>query len=202
MSSMIYVPQTPPSIDPREVLRYAGADFADEVMREIANSAIAVCQKNASYRLVYRHLPITDFGENSVTLGEGFRLEGALVSKYLADCKGAYILVATVGSGIDRMITAASVRGMSEGLFADAAGSAAVEALLDAFCARIDINSMPKPRISPGYGDFSLENQLCIFKLLNAEKLLGTCLNDSLLISPSKSVSALVGTGKETSCLI
>lgn len=202
MSCMIYIPEKLPYIDPKEVLRYAGADPGSDFMLKSAENAILICSKYASYRLVYRHMKITSVDSNSVTLDNTFVLYGSLVSKYLMGCKGAYVLVATVGSGIDRAIAAASVRSTYEGLFADAAGSAAVEAFLNDFCDRIDNQSLPKPRISPGYGDFPLDNQVSIFKLLNAEKTLGTYLNDSLLISPSKSVTALVGTGKDISCLI
>lgn len=199
---MIYIPKDLISIDPKEVLRYAGADRNDSKMLKFANDAILICDNKASYRLVYRHLKITSFGTEEVTLDNTLVLRGTLVQRYLADCKGAYVLIGTAGNEIDRAIAGATVRSVSEGLFVDAAGSAAVEALLDNFCRHIDKESEPKTRISPGYGDFSLQNQISIFKLLNAEKMLGTYLNDSLLISPSKSVSALVGTGKETSCLI
>ncbi len=199
---MIYVPKQIPKIDPHEVLRFAGAKMADEALLQQAENAIVRIQSAAVWRLIYQHLPITQMCDTSVTLGDGFVLIGTLPVKYLSDCKGAYILIGTVGQGVDRTIAACGVRSLSQGLFADASGSAAVEALLDDFCQHIAKESQPKPRISPGYGDFPLENQLSVFKLLDASKLLGVCLNDSLLISPSKTVSAIVGTRKVTSCLI
>ena len=50
-------------------------------------------------------------------------------------------------------------------------------------------------RYSPGFGDLSLENQKKVFALLNPQKYIGVTLNDSLLMSPSKSVTAIVGIG-------
>ena len=50
-----------------------------------------------------------------------------------------------------------------------------------------------RPRFSAGYGDFKVENQRLFFEYLESTKLLGLTLNDSYLMSPSKSVTAIVG---------
>ena len=52
-----------------------------------------------------------------------------------------------------------------------------------------------RPRFSPGYGDFPLEAQESVFKALDCHRKIGLALNDSLLMSPSKSVTAIVGLG-------
>ena len=51
----------------------------------------------------------------------------------------------------------------------------------------------PVPRFSPGYGDFPLEAQKDIFRTLDCSRKIGLTLNESLLMSPSKSVTAIVG---------
>ena len=48
-------------------------------------------------------------------------------------------------------------------------------------------------RFSPGYGDFDIGFQKEIFKLLNCPKNIGLSLCDSFIMSPSKSVSAIIG---------
>ena len=50
-----------------------------------------------------------------------------------------------------------------------------------------------KPRFSPGYGDLPLEMQVEILKILDAQKIMGLYLNDSYLITPSKTVTAIIG---------
>lgn len=50
-----------------------------------------------------------------------------------------------------------------------------------------------KMRFSPGYGDFSLTHQTDFFRLLQLEKNLGMSLNSALLMSPSKSITAVIG---------
>ena len=50
-----------------------------------------------------------------------------------------------------------------------------------------------RPRFSPGYGDLPLDFQKEFLKITDASRKLGISLNDSLLMSPSKSVTAIIG---------
>jgi cobalamin-dependent methionine synthase I len=53
-----------------------------------------------------------------------------------------------------------------------------------------------RPRYSPGYGDLSLTVQTDISRILNMPKEIGVSLTDTLLMTPSKSVTALIGVAK------
>ena len=48
-------------------------------------------------------------------------------------------------------------------------------------------------RYSPGYGDLPLETQTAVFKALDCERTIGVTLTESLLMRPSKSVTAVIG---------
>ena len=48
-------------------------------------------------------------------------------------------------------------------------------------------------RYSPGYGDFPLECQPGLFRLLGVQRNIGVTLTDSLLMLPTKSVTAVIG---------
>ena len=48
-------------------------------------------------------------------------------------------------------------------------------------------------RFSPGYGDLPLEMQREVCAVLNMPKEIGVSLTDTLLMTPSKSVTAIVG---------
>ena len=76
-----------------------------------------------------------------------------------------------------------------------AIGAERIEAVCDCFCDEIkkEFVCSLKPRFSPGYGDLSLETQKQLFSILDCERQLGISLNSSLLMSPSKSVTAFVG---------
>ncbi len=79
-----------------------------------------------------------------------------------------------------------------------AIGAERIESLCDMFCGELaetyakDGMSL-RPRFSPGYGDLPLEAQKSVFKALDCHRKIGLALNDSLLMSPSKSVTAIVG---------
>ena len=55
------------------------------------------------------------------------------------------------------------------------------------------------PRFSPGYGDLRLDHQKDWFRLLDISKQIGIELTDSLLMVPTKSVTALIGIGFDRS---
>jgi cobalamin-dependent methionine synthase I len=81
-----------------------------------------------------------------------------------------------------------------------ALGSERVESLCDAFEGylkeRLGEGIALRPRFSPGYGDLSLEFQREVFTLLDCPRSLGISLSESLLMTPEKSVTALIGIKK------
>ena len=54
-----------------------------------------------------------------------------------------------------------------------------------------------RPRYSPGYGDLSLSRQADFFRLLELPKRLGLSLNEHFIMTPSKSVTAVIGISAE-----
>lgn len=56
-----------------------------------------------------------------------------------------------------------------------------------------------RPRFSPGYGDLPLEFQREFLQILETPKKIGVTLTDSLLMMPSKSVTAIIGISREDS---
>lgn len=131
--------------------------------------------------------------------------ESTLAASYLAGCAGAVFFVATAGFGTDRLTARYKSTRPSYALAVSAAGTALVEALCDTFCH--ELPQMPagrnpfsgraglhyKTRISPGYGDFPLSCQPAILTRLDAYRRLGIRLSDQLLMTPAKSVTAVIG---------
>ena len=70
-----------------------------------------------------------------------------------------------------------------------------IELLADAFEKELSKTGsvILKERFSPGYGDLSIECQKEIFSALECSRKIGVSLNESLLMSPSKSISAIIG---------
>ena len=112
----------------------------------------------------------------------------------------AVLFGATVGLELDRLIARHSRLQPVKALTFQAIGAERVEALCDAFCADIrrqvqEQGCCTKMRFSPGYGDVPLTLQRDIFRVLDCARQIGLTLNGSLLMTPSKSVTAIVGIG-------
>ena len=50
-----------------------------------------------------------------------------------------------------------------------------------------------RPRFSPGYGDFSILHQKNILELLDAPRKIGLTVTESFMMTPTKSVTAIIG---------
>ena len=60
-----------------------------------------------------------------------------------------------------------------------------------------------RPRFSPGYGDFSILHQKDILAMTDAAKKIGLTMTDSSMLTPVKSVTALIGLSrKQENCHI
>lgn len=191
MNAVLHTYPTLPFCE-REILRYAAyRGTPDESIRKLLAESINMVQ--LSYKVCYQLVPITVSGE-SCTLGP-ITLHSHQLAHVLSDCPSAVVFAATIGVGIDRLVTRYSHISPAKALLLQAIGTAQIEELCDTFCA--DMETMTglygKPRFSPGYGDLAIEAQRDFFTLLPCEKYMGLTLNDSLLMSPTKSVTAILG---------
>ncbi len=177
-----------PSINRAEVLRYAlckdEAGIEEPLKRCLASAqAVLSCSYCARLLSVKVTGMYCDFG--------AFGVESKQLSAYFADCEKTLLFAATLGVPFDRLLQKTSRLNPSEGVLLQAIGAERIETLCDKVCALYGarLGSL-KPRISPGYGDLPLGAQADIFAALNCEKHIGLTLTDSLLMIPTKSVSA------------
>ena len=117
--------------------------------------------------------------------------------KNLTDCDFAFITAVSLGIGVDRLIAKLSVTSPAKSFIADAVASAYAEACADRLSDMLGETGKLKPRFSPGYGDLSLSYQKDVLNFLVAEKTVGITLNESLLMTPSKSITAIQGILKQ-----
>ena len=185
-----------PPISESEVLRYARAKVADAETMALLGSVISECEKAFSYKICYVELDLTvtdcisDFGL--------FKIESKSLAKNLSGCDKAILFAGTVGIEIDRLIAKYSNLSPSRALMLQAIGTERIEALCDAFCRDIDslYPTKTRKRFSTGYGDAPLIAQRDIIRILDAPRKIGISLNESLLMSPTKSVTAFIGIEK------
>jgi len=129
--------------------------------------------------------------------GTAVELNGKSIKRMLKDCKEVYIMACTLGVQGDRLIEMKKMLSPTQGMIADACASVLVEAYAD-LCqeeieARLPEGSTLTFRYAPGYGDLPLAANKEILELLKAEKRIGIHLTDSMLMTPRKSIVAILG---------
>ncbi len=194
MIGQIYVKNfSAPPVSTKEILRYAGCKEAGEDILTLIKECMPEAERVLSYKVCYGEFGLSvsdevcDFGAFSVASSD--------LSKNLEGCDRVLIFAATVGVGLDRLIAKYSRISPSRALLFQAIGAERIEALCDLFCKESGLKL--KPRFSPGYGDLPLCTQKEIFAVLSPEKRIGLTVNDSMLMSPTKSVTAIVGISEE-----
>ena len=97
---------------------------------------------------------------------------------------------------MDRRIARAKLSSPAKALLMHAIGAQQVEGGCDRLCGQLAEQFPDKQltdRFSPGYGDLPLEMQKDVMTALDCGRTVGITLTDSLLMTPSKSVTAIIG---------
>ena len=186
-------------INEREIWRYAGYfglkdDIEEGLAKELAIT-IELLKDSFTYKVCYRRLDIS--WDNGMPVLP-FECNSRNLATCLNKCNEIIIFAATIGINVDRMIARYQRFSPVKALLMQAYGAERIECLCDIFCKEIreDVEQLHRtvtPRYSPGYGDMPLEKQKDIFALLDCNRQIGISLNESLLMTPSKSVTAIFG---------
>ena len=187
-----------PPVDRREALRYAGVKEETPEMTALLQDCIQLCQNSLTPRVCYAFYPVT---RQDGQLDLGFAVtDSSALRRNLAGCDEIVLFAATIGLEMDRLIARYAHLSPSKSVMLQAIGAERIEALCDAFENELIRQGHEiSPRFSPGYGDLPLDMQQDIFAALDCPKHIGVSLNESLLMSPSKSVTAIIGLDGEAS---
>ena len=166
--------------------------FENESLKSVLDSCEAELNRVCAARYVYMRFPVNTDGESMTDFGFA-KFYSHDLCKCLKGCNYAYIMAVTLGIGVDRMLSSMRVSSQSKFFAADALCSAAAEAAADFVSEALAERCTLGPRYSPGYGDLALSVQRDILTILNADKLLGIKLGDNLLMTPTKSITAIQG---------
>ena len=177
----------------KEILRYSDCKVLTPETEKLLNECIDEIKNKLSYKVCYCVLPVK-ITDKTLDFGV-FKVNSEKLCLNLKNCEKVIIFGATLGTEIDRFIMKYGKLSPTKALFFQAIGAACIETLCDKFIEETEkeINATLKPRFSPGFGDLELTTQKDIFKVLDCSKKIGLTLNDSLLMSPTKSVTAFVG---------
>lgn len=126
-------------------------------------------------------------------------IKGKDIENHLAGCEKAVVMCATLGAEVDKLIRISQIADMAKAVVMDSLASVAIEQV----CGKVDELIAEKYkdynmtfRFSPGYGDYPIEMQRIILDMLDAPRKAGLCTNDSFVLVPSKSVTAVMGLSK------
>lgn len=187
------------SINRSEAFRYLGygKSTPDEVICGIADEVEDKLLAAIDAKYVYKYFPIESTFEACVTLcGTSLELVGRSISEHLKGCFGVALFTATLSGKVDQVIRSYQVTGMSHAVIADAFSSAAIEQVCDMVEEEISKKFPGKYftfRFSPGYGDLPLDIQPEFLMVCDAGKRIGVNITEGGLMTPVKSVSAIIG---------
>lgn len=191
-----------------EVLRYMGyrgQEYAPE-LDDVIDRACARCLELARAKASWLAFELAcapdpdsaapDAAHVTRLKGTALELPGRSIERYLEGATQAAILAVTVGMPLERELRLASATDPVFAVALDAAATAAVEEAADMASERIGAwaasqGLLAKGRFSPGYGDLPLEAQPQLLATLDAQRRLGITLSASLLMTPTKSVTAV-----------
>lgn len=194
--------------DPREIRRYLGYSKADPGPE--LEEAIAACREDlvraADPRAARKRFPLVRDPDGTLRLirketsGDvtEMKVQSRDLCRNLEGCSHVHMLAVTLGPGPDMLVRRAGVLQVSRALIYQAVGAAMTEAWCDAVNEEIREEEKARglclrPRFSPGYGDLPLSCQQDFMRILRMDRDLGIRLSESLLMTPSKSVTAFVG---------
>ena len=183
---------SPPEWNVSEILRYARAED-DGTISSLLQECMQEAEQVLTYQVCYDTAMILREAED---LSFGLiRTSSAVIKKAVNACDDLVLFAVTVGTPFDRLIQKYARLSPTKALLLHAIGAERAEALCDRFCKEFaEENGVTlRPRVSPGYGDIPLAMQRDIFAMLDCPRKIGLTLNEDLLMSPSKSVTALAG---------
>ncbi|MGB2782465.1 MAG: vitamin B12 dependent-methionine synthase activation domain-containing protein [Atribacterota bacterium] len=201
-------------IDEDEVLRYLGYSkrkmvAPKEIVLQIVREEIARSYNLFEPQGIYSPIKIRQisFSDGRVVLENDFVVNfNNLVISLLKGTNCLVLGVVTVGSTLENNVSELFARGeYPRAIALDAVGTVAVEALSkyvrNLICQEVkDRNLQITRHFSPGYNDWDINQQKVIFKIIPADKI-GVKLTESCMMLPRKSLSWIIGIGKDISIL-
>ena len=181
-------------IDIGEAMRYLGAGDGNDALRAQVTAAAERIRERPRY--LYRVMELSWRDGVPFLPQIAMELPGKTAKTMLDNCSKVILLACTLGLSFDAFLSREQAKSMAEAVILDGCGSALVEQGCDE-AEREIASRFPTlyltDRFSPGYGDLPLSLQKDLCAALDAQRRLGIYVNESMLMTPQKSVTALIG---------
>lgn len=190
------------NISRREIERYLGCpQGADERTRDLIETCLAELEQAVTPHTVTQDVSLQILDENRLLL-DGLEITSRDLARHLGRCCAAVLMAATLGPAADRLLHRCACTDMSKAVVMQSCAAAMIEAVCDGVQQRVEQEARQKglyirTRFSPGYGDWALSDQKHILDMLQAARRIGLTVTDSLMLAPTKSVTAVIGLSRE-----
>ncbi len=187
-------------IDRKEALRYMGhrGQKLDHTLESLLDACIEEVKAVSRESFTYRIFDLEKQEQGLYLKGSTLLLMGKDIGAHLEKAEKCAIMAVSLGLEIDKRITIYSRTDLTRSVVFDACAVAAVEALCDEVQQEIEEKAKSmglhiNQRFSPGYGDFPIDIQKDIIKALGTYAKFGLGVNESSIMIPRKSVTAVIG---------
>ena len=185
----------------KEAVRYLGYGkhaVDEKILQEIQN-CFRELEELADKKSIYRIFELSLKDENELKIGN-IEICSRNLQTNLKDCKQVVLLTATLGTEVDRLIRKTQVVDMAKAVVMQACAATLLEEYCDELQEKMRAQfrregKYIRPRFSPGYGDFLIQHQKDVLVMLEASKRIGVTMTDSYMLTPTKSVTAVIGIG-------
>ncbi len=188
----------------REAIRYLGygKHAIDERTRRLIQDSFEELEQVTDAKFVYRIFEVSVPDTDVLKIGK-LEIKSKNLSKNLKGCHMAVLFGATLGTGVDMLMKKYTIVDMTKAVVLQACAAAVLEEYCDKMQKQIALEALEglylRPRFSPGYGDFSILHQKELLDMLEAPKKIGLTMTDGYMLTPTKSVTAVIGISRENS---
>lgn len=186
----------------KEAVRYLGygKNAVDDQTRRMIADSFASLQSVMSRKSVYRIFDLEQVDAENIRFG-GLEVKSKNLAKNLQGCDKVVLFGATLGIRVDQLLSRTSKTDMAKTVVLQACAAALLEEYCDECQEKIKAEVQEegrflRPRFSPGYGDFPIECQKDVVRMLDSAKRIGLTITESFMMAPSKSVTAVIGAGR------
>jgi hypothetical protein len=186
-----------------EISRYMGhRGGIDKTLEDLIFSCLEKLNEVSSPRHAISQFSCVSSGD-TVKI-DSFTIKSSCLAANLDGCNQVYLLAATLGADVDRLIAQRSKIDSAEALCLQACAAEKIEHYCNDIESELNGEINPggfylRPRFSPGYSDFDISFQTELLFILQAEKRIGLSETQSHMLSPLKSVTALIGAASRSS---
>lgn len=179
-------------------LRMPAAEITASLQKQL-DAARQTAQSLMTPKAVYCTFKIKESTPAAVIVEDApVFLTGSQIHNMLAPCSYVSLLLVTIGCALEQTAEKTFSASPLRSYLLDAIGSTAAEACACSITMLLQqemsvYNLIPTHRYSPGFGDWPLSSQKVIYTIVHAHELGVSLIEDSYLLMPQKSVSAVIG---------